>query len=267
MRRDYLFWGLVLVLLGGLLFVNAAGIPLPGGMHAMELFWPSILVLAGAWILLGAFWRGTLGEADGEPRVIALQGARQAALRLEYGAGRLRLGSGATGDQFLAGNFAGSVEEKVRLAGDELQVRLEMGPFPAFLFGGRGGSEWDLRLNRDVPLTLRVETGASQSELDLRDLRVTDLKLSTGASKTDLTLPAAAGTTTVQVELGAASLDIALPAGVAGRIRAEHGVASIEVDAARFPYANGIYESVDYSSAANRADITIQAGVGRVAVR
>ena len=58
MRRDYLFWGTVLILLGGLLFINAAGIPLPGGVHPMQLFWPSIMVLLGVWILLGYFLRG-----------------------------------------------------------------------------------------------------------------------------------------------------------------------------------------------------------------
>ena len=29
MRRDYIFWGAVLILLGGLMFLNSAGIHLP----------------------------------------------------------------------------------------------------------------------------------------------------------------------------------------------------------------------------------------------
>jgi hypothetical protein len=137
--------------------------------------------------------------------------------------------------------------------------------FPPF-FAGWQGLEWEIRLNRDVPLALRLETGASQSELDLRELRVNDLRLSTGASKTDLTLPANAGLTNVKVELGAASLDMVVPQGVAARIRSEHGAAAIEIDTTRFPYSNGIYESTDYSSAQNKADIMIEAGAGRVAV-
>lgn len=265
MRRDYLFWGLVLVLLGGLLFLNAAGVPLPGGMHALQLFWPAVLVLLGVWILLGYFWQGA--GVEGDKRTIQLQGAREASLRLNYGAGRLKLGAGASGEQFLTGTFAGIVEQKVKLVGEQLQVRLEMGPFPSFLLGGSGGAEWEVLLNREVPTSLRVETGATRSELDLSELRITELKLSTGASKTDLLLPARAGTTTVNIELGAASLDILVPKGVAARVRAEQGVSAIEVDTARFPFNNGIYESADYSSAQNRVDIIIQAGVGRVVVR
>jgi len=43
-------------------------------------------------------------------------------------------------------------------------------------------------------------------------------------------------------------------------------VSAIEIDRTRFPYSNGIYESADYSSAQNKIDIKIEAGVGRVAV-
>lgn len=264
MRRDYLFWGAVLILLGGLMFLNSAEIRLPGGINPMQLFWPSVLILLGGGILFGYFMRGTVEQ---EQLSIDLQGANQASLKLSHGAGRLTLGAGAAMGQFLSGSFAGGVKQRTRKSADRLDSHLEARPFifPPF-FGGWQGLEWDINLNRDVPLTLRLETGASQSELDLRDLKVTDLRVNTGASKTDLTLPANAGMTNVRVELGAASLDMVVPEGVAARIRAEHGAAAIEIDTARFPYSNGIYESADFSSAQNKADIMIQAGAGRVAV-
>ena len=264
MRRDYIFWGAVLVLLGGLMFLNAAGIRLPGGISAMQLFWPSVLVLLGVWILSAYFLRGVVEK---EQVSIDLQGANEAYLKLSHGAGRLVLGAGASPGQLLSGTFAGGVKQSVHKSGNRLDAHIEAQPtfFPLF-FSGWQGLEWNINLNRDIPLALRLETGASQSELDLRDLRVTDLKVGTGASKTNLTLPTNAGMTTVKVELGAASLDMVVPQGVAARIRTEHGVAAIEVDTARFPYSNGIYESADYSSAQNKVDILIQAGAGRVAI-
>jgi hypothetical protein len=265
MRRDSIFWGAILILLGGLMFLNAADIRLPGGISPMQLFWPSVLILLGAWVLFGYFLRGNVEK---EQLSIDLQDASQASVKLSHGAGRLVLGAGAPTGQLLSGSFAGGVKQNTRRSGDRLDTHLEARPFifPPF-FGGWQGLEWNIRLNRDVPLALRLETGASQSELDLRDLKVSDLKVSTGASKTDLTLPASAGMTNVSVELGAASLDMVVPQGVAARIRAEHGAAAIEIDTARFPYSNGIYESADFSSAQNKADIMIQAGAGRVAVR
>lgn len=265
MRRSYIFWGAVLILLGGLMFLNSAGIRLPRGINAMQLFWPSVLILLGGWIMFGYFLRG---NAEEEQVSIDLQGANQASLKLSHGAGRLVLSSGAASGQLLSGTFAGGVRQHAHRSGDRLDAHIEARPFvfPPF-FGGWQGLEWNINLNRDVPLALKLETGASQSELDLHDLKVTDLKVSTGASKTDVTLPANAGATTVKVELGAASLDMFVPQGVAARIRAEHGVSAIEIDTARFPYSNGIYESIDYSSAQNKADIKIEAGAGKVTVR
>ena len=206
MRRDYLFWGAVLILLGGLMFLNTADIRLPGGINPMNLFWPSVLILLGGWIMFGYFLRGNV---DDEQVSIDLQGASQASLKLSHGAGRLIVGAGASPGQLLTGTFAGGVKQSAHKSGDRLDAHIEARPFvfPPF-FGGWQGLEWNINLNREIPLALRLETGASQSELDLRDLRVTDLKVSTGASKTDITLPANAGMTTVKVELGAASLDM-----------------------------------------------------------
>jgi len=264
MRRDSIFWGAILILVGGLMFLNAAGIHLPGGINPMQLFWPSVLIVLGGWFMLGYFLRGNV---ETEQLSIDLQGANQASLKLSHGAGRLAISAGAPVDKLLSGSFAGGVRQRAHTAGDRLEAHLEAHPamLPPF-FAGWQGLEWDIKLNRDVPMALRLDTGASQSELDLRELNVSDLRLSTGASKTDVTLPANAGMTNVRVELGAASLDITVPQGVAARIRSEHGMSAIEVDATRFPYSNGIYESTDYSSAQNKADIQIQAGAGRVAV-
>lgn len=264
MRRDYIFWGSVLILLGGLLFLNAANIRLPGGINPIQLFWPSVLILLGGWVIFGYFLRGS---AEQEHLSIDLQGASRASLKLNHGAGRIVLAAGASIGHLLDGSFAGGVKQRAHKSGDQLDAHIEANPmlFPPF-FSGWQGLEWNIRLNPDVPLALRLETGASESRLDLRDLKVTDLRVNTGASKTDLTLPANAGKTDVRVELGAASLDMVVPEGVAARIRAEHGAAAIEIDTTRFPYSNGIYESADFSSAQNKADIMIQAGAGRVAV-
>lgn len=265
MRRDYIFWGLVLILVGGLMFINAADIRLPGGINPMQLFWPSALVLLGLWVMFGYLFRGNL---ETEQVSIDLQGAGQASLKLNHGAGRLILRAGAPSGQLLTGSFAGGVKQRAHKSGDRLDAHIEANPvvFPPFLSGWQG-LEWDIHLNPDVPLALRLESGASQSELDLRDVKVTDLRLNTGANKTDLLLPANAGKTDVRVELGAASLDIVVPQGVAARIRAEQGVSAIQIDTSRFSYSNGIYESADFSSAPNKADIMIQAGAGRVTVR
>jgi len=266
MRRGYIFWGLILILLGGLMFMNSVGIRLPGNISAISLFFPGVLVLLGIWIMFGVSLRHD--EEDEEQISIDLQGTNQASLKLSHGAGRVLLGSGASSGQLLNGTFKGGVKQTVRKNGDRLDAHLEAQPFRTFFpfFVGWQGMEWNININRDIPLALRLETGASEAQFDLHDLKVTDLKISTGASKTEVTLPSNAGESTVKVEMGAASLDMVVPQGVAARIRAEHGMVALDVDKTRFPYSNGIYQSEGYSSAQNRADILIQAGAGKVTI-
>ena len=60
MRRSQLFWGIVLLLIGGLMLANEMGIRLPNGMSLMQLFWPLALIFAGGWVLFGVFFRGNV---------------------------------------------------------------------------------------------------------------------------------------------------------------------------------------------------------------
>jgi hypothetical protein len=133
---------------------------------------------------------------------------------------------------------------------------------------GRGGPlDWSFGLNGEVPLSLDLQTGASDARLDLSDLRVSDLRLQTGASATRLTLPANAGQTRAEVHSGAASVSIRVPEGVAARIRIKSGMAGIAVDRGRFPRTGDTYQSPDYETAPNRVDLYVETGVGSVDVR
>ena len=121
-------------------------------------------------------------------------------------------------------------------------------------------------LTAAVPLDLKVDAGASQAVLDLRDLRVRSLELQTGASETRVRLPRAAGATTVRAQAGAASLTIEVPTGVAARIRTRMALGSAQIDQTRFPPTVGGYGSPDYATSANRVDIDVGGGVGSLRV-
>jgi len=101
--------------------------------------------------------------------------------------------------------------------------------------------------------------------LDLRGLTLTDLKLETGASETRVTLPAT-GRYRADFDLGAASLNVIVPDGLSARICASIGAATLSVDETRFPRNGSYYQSPDFDSAANSADITIDAGAASIKV-
>jgi hypothetical protein len=261
--RGSLFWGLVLIILAGFLLASQLGV-LKGDI--LGYFWPVIVILFGVWLLIGAFSRGQ-HQVEGQSISIPLENARSARIKLDHGAGRLNIHSGASASEVLSGVFGAEMDYKSRIDGDQIDVKLRnSNQFWAWYPGQ--SLDWDIRLNGSIPLNLKLDSGASSSTLDLTDLKVIDLDIDTGASSTEVTLPANAGNTRVDIDTGASSLNVRIPTGVAARIRIKSGVASVNVDSNRFPrIEGGLYQSADYPTAVNRADITIDAGVGSIEIK
>jgi hypothetical protein len=265
MRRNQLMWGVVLLLVGVLMLANAMGIRLPNGKSFMDLFWPILLILLGGWILFGIFFRGT---ANAENISVELQGAREASLKLGHGAGEFRVHSGAGMNEYIHATITGGVEQKVDRNGDKLEVKMRpVNDFMSFPFIGPSNQlDWDVAINANIPTALKLNLGANKSVIDLHDLNITDLKLETGASETQLTLPSN-GRFNADLDLGAASLTVVIPDGLSARIKASLGAADIKVDESRFPRGGGYYQSPDYETAANAADITIDAGAASIKIK
>jgi hypothetical protein len=264
MRRNQLFWGVALILIGGLMLANELGVRLPNGMLLTDLIWPLILIFGGAWVIFGVFLRGNV---EAQNASIDLQGANTASLKISHGAGELKIHSGANANELARGSFAGGLDHKASRNGDRLEV--SMRPAKDFMdfpfFGPRARLDWDVALNPEIPTALTMNLGANKSMLDLRDMNITDLKLETGASETRLTLPAR-GRFHADLDLGAASLEVTIPDGLSARIRASLGAAELKVDESRFPRNGSFYQSPGYDAAANAVDMTIDAGAASIKV-
>ncbi len=265
MRRWSIVIGAALVLLGVLAILNSIlGVTL-------HIFWPLVLIAVGAWIIIG-ITRGR-PSLPREQASVPLEGAREAAVTIRHGAGRLSVGAGAAPDQLLSGSFGGGLDASRRREGERLvaDLRVRERDPSHYIFGSwRGGwvgiLDWDLGMNPSVPLSLRVESGASETRLSLGDLQVRELLLKTGASATTVDLPAGAGHTRVTVESGAASVRIRVPQSVSASITVHSTLAGVRVDTARFPGSMGVYRSRDYDSAANKAEIFVETAVASVEI-
>ncbi len=261
--RGSLFWGFALIALAVLLLLRQMGL-LTGDIFGY--FIPLAVVLFGVWLLIGALSRRS-APAEGQTISIPLENASSARIKFGHGAGRLNVRGGASAGEVLNGTFGGELDYKSRLEADRLEVKVRNDPHFWAWYPGQS-MDWDIRLNGYVPLSLKVESGANSSTLDLSDLKVVELDIDTGASNTEVTLPANAGNTRVDIDAGAAALSVRVPAGVAARIRVKSGVAAVNVDSSRFPRLDsGLYQSADYASAVNHAEITVNAGVGSIEVK
>jgi hypothetical protein len=252
-------WPIVWIVVGVVLLLSTAGRLGTGPGELIAQGWPWLLVALGVWFVVGSLAPG--GSRGTERLTLPLRGAADASVRIRFGAGTLTTRPASPGD-LVDGVFDGGVIHRELGPG---RVELSQDTSYGLPWLDRR-SAWDLGLTGEVPLDLRLETGASRTALDLREIRLRRLDLQTGASETRVILPRNAGTTEVRAEHGAASLTFEVPAGVAARIRTRMTIGSSQIDEGRFPRAGDVYQSIDYGSAANRVDLDIQGGVGSLRV-
>ena len=260
MRRDNIFWGGALILLGVLFFLQAQGII----SNIFTFFWPIALILVGGWLIMSVYWRSD--EASEDTFSIPLGTAKSVKYGFTHGAAQIEINGNAPLGQALVGTSAIGMNQQSHLDGDRLEVQVEAGPsFVPFIGPSQG--VWRYQLTRQVPVTLSVEAGASSLDVDLQDVLATHIQLKTGASSANVTVPAR-GVSLVEVEAGAASVSIRVPESTAARIRMEKDVKTVSVDTNRFPRLDsGMYQSPNYDTAVDRAEINIEAGLGTVSVK
>lgn len=267
MRSGRLFWGLLILIIGVILLLGALGV-FPEGISVWQFIWPSVIILFGIWLIaVPSMYRSW--KIATESLTIPLENAQKARIKLKHGAGKLRVKPSSVDAVLLKGTFAGGVEHTLREENGYTRLKLTSPPgvrvFPGFL--QVGGLDWQVSLNRDIPIHLDINTGASETELDLYDLKLSELNLDTGASSSKITLPVQAGHTSVRINTGAASMSIRVPEGVGARIQLERGLSSARIDTRRFPGHGNLYVSPGFEQAVHRADIYIKTGVGSIEVR
>jgi len=259
-RRDNIFWGTALLVFGVLFLLQAQGII----TSVFRFVWPVALILVGGWIILGVFWKPDI--ADDETFSFALQSAKQVDFEFSHGAGQIQISGGAPTGKAIVGSSAVGMNTESQMDGDRLKVEIGAGPSMIPFIGPSSGA-WRYQITQEVPVTLEINAGASSLNFDLTDVRATRIEVSMGASSLDLTMPAR-GASLLDVDAGAASINVRVPASVAARIRFDGGLNSVDVDTNRFPKIDaGFYQSPDFDSAVNRAEINFDGGLGSVTIK
>lgn len=265
MKRSNLFWGILLVLLGSLFLLERFKII----QNVLDWFFPLAFILAGVMVLLRKGRRTPDAPLGADSFSIPLQAAARVDLEIEHGAGAIHLNGKAGEGQALVGTSGHGLEQKYHLGENGLGIELKAGP--TFLpFMGPDGGEWQFSITPAVPVSISIEAGASSLDLDLTDLKLTFLRLKTGASSIKCHLPKAGGRSLVEFESGMANIELVIPAGVAGRIRLEQGASAVTLDKDRFKLLASnptLYQSDDFDTAENKVEINLEGGANAIDIR
>jgi hypothetical protein len=148
-------------------------------------------------------------------------------------------------------------------------------------------NEWDLRLNDDVPLDLRIEVGAGDHDLDLEGLILTELDVKLGAGEMNLTLGDNKGLDRIDLDVGAGDVKIDLsglwegdavvsiqggvgkttlylPQAVGVRLSVTQGIGDLDVSG--LSREGGAWINEAYGESDTTLDVDIQAGIGEIEV-
>lgn len=253
-----IWWPLAVVAVGIVVLLATTG-SLGIGAGQLIQWWPLAVIALGVWFLIGAIFVRQPPTTT-ETVNIPLAGLTDAEVKLRFGGGELTVGRAEPG-ALISGNFEGGVFNH---SGDPRRVDLESAATPWGFWWDRP-LHWDVLVTDQIPVSLRLETGASRSNIDLTALRIPRLELKTGVSETRLRVPAS-GSTSARVEAGVASVNIEVPEGVSATIRSKMGLGATNVDERRFPRFFDGWASPDYQTAANRVEIDVQGGLGSVRI-
>lgn len=302
-RPPSLVGPLLLVVLGTLLLLTNLGVVSWDLWAELWKFWPLVLILLGVELLVGGrsswgtallvlavfglvallsaagpFWTPWTA-ASAATTTSAFQQeigpARRADVRLQFGAGAFAVTSGASPGHLVEGTASGPeevrLEPRYQLQGDTGVLELQAARrWPAGLhFGDRAAPRRvDVKLSRELPLTLDVSVGAAEGVVDLTGLNVERLRLESGAAQVRARFSDVAARSEATVKGGAASLTLEVPPDVAARITVQSGLASVDVDESRFPKVGGSqYQSPDYGTAPKQLDLRVEAGLASVTIR
>ncbi len=301
-RRPPIVGPVILIGIGVLVLLQNFGYLSQGFWQVVWPLWPILLILVGVEIIIGYLrlpWalsmllaliivvvtiggvvyiatQGSLpgvtsaGEMQGLEQ--NLQGATSASVALNYGAGQLKVGSLTEGSSLImSGDFANingqpDVEVSYAVSGGRGAMALSLPKNQTVWFVTGHGNDWSIQLNRDIPMELDIQAGASTNDIDATELKLTKLNLQGGLGTNSVHLPST-GVYTARLSNGLATTTVYIPEDVAARISVQSGLSSIDVDESRFPKHGDVYLSPNYNSAQNRVELQIQGGLATVVVK
>lgn len=273
------FWPLGLIFLGVNVLVTQ--FPRPTGTFLSAVVGVAAVGVFGWLLLFGApgslrsFGLAAAPELRAEPFSVPTGAAERAAVTLHLSNMSSNITAGDGGDL-----IAGTIWTRTGLA---LESSADTDPHAVVTVGEQAGGfslnpaawssdsgrPWAISLTPDLPLDLTFDGGNGAITADLTGLTLSALAVDSGNGAVTITLPAGGGYE-ASIDSGNGAVTVALPAGVAARLEYDTGNGRVRVDD-RFQRLSGdnddgVYQTADYDTAAERVLLVIDTGNGAVTV-
>lgn len=301
LHRSPVLGPLLLISAGVVFLLNNLGV-LPWGVwETLGRLWPLFLIAIGVDLIVGrrnpllsllivvavvgagaalvyandGFLMGRGGVMN-TPLNVGLNGATSANVHISMDAGTLTIGGMSSNTQLAAGNleYFGNNGAPIQNATKGQVANLELsqrnGGFNFGWFSSGKSLHWDVNLNKTVPTDLKVEQGAGNVTLDLSQLQLKSLNFDAGTGNSTVTLPSAAGYTSVDINGGVGNTTIIVPDGVLARLELNSGIGNTDVDSRFQKQGESTYVMNGFSASdksKNQVDIKLDHGVGNVDIR
>jgi hypothetical protein len=189
---------------------------------------------------LGSLGIGEDTEVKTASYVEPLDGASEARVQLDPTVGAVSLTALSNSDRLFEADvtYVGTLKFEAEREASKASLRLwqprnddVLRPVKDVLgsFGQRQNLRWDMRLSPDIPLDLNINSGLTDSNLDLHMLQLVALHINNGTGDTAIQLPTMGARYPVQVNNGAGSLTVDVPDGAAVDVNINNGAGSTEI--------------------------------------
>lgn len=232
------------------------------------------LLLLGVlgWVILAGGLSPVTGTAlPSETVSQPLEGAARGEISILSGVGELRISPADEGANLIEGRVMLAQGEQAIVnhsqSNDTMSFSLRSQGTPSVWWPGirDHGKIWDLKINRDLPLTLNLNGGVGDVTVDLLRTKLTNLTVKGGIGNGTFTLPRQ-GQVSASINAGIGNLTVIIPAGMAAHVHVNSGLGQVAVTGS-FQRRDNDYTSPGYDSAADRVDLQVDGGIGNVTVR
>lgn len=209
-----------------------------------------------------------IGETEVETYTIELGSVDSVIVDMDMGAGELKIHGGAR--ELMEATVTTNVAEwkptiNYHDTGRQGVLKIRQGKAKGIPMGDTE-NRWDISLNEDVLIDLRIDVGAGAGTLDLRDIQLSTLDIDAGVGELKLDLSGGRGQDlNVDIDGGVGSATIILPDEIGVRVHVNGGIGSV--------HAHGLYKDdhVYMNDAFGQSEvaITIQidAGIGSIELK